>query len=84
MWLKAIPKQPSSIKETLIEITQALEILQVKKQSVFDHEVSLEYPRESRVELYSQQISIIKSVLELTQKAVKQLGKYPHEIEKTI
>ena len=61
--LKAIPKQPTTIKTALIELKQAMEAFQVKKQGVIDNEVSLEYPRSGRVELYEKQMSIIKKVI---------------------
>jgi len=80
-WLKAIPKQPSSITGALIEIKRAVEALKEKKQVVIDNEVSLEYPRESRVEMYHRQLSIINNVLDLINKAITEMEDYPNKEE---
>jgi hypothetical protein len=76
-WLRAVPKQPSSIKQGLIEIKQALTSLRIKRQAVMDNEVSLEYPRESRVDIYKLQISATDRVITLLNKAIAELSNYP-------
>ena len=81
-WIKAVPKQPSSIASALIEIKLALQGFQVKKQNVFDRETSLEYPRESRVELYNKQLTSINNVPSRINKAITEMGNYPNKEEK--
>ncbi|MFC1973902.1 hypothetical protein ACFLU2_00890 [Chloroflexota bacterium] len=81
-WLKAIPKQSSSITSALNEIRQAVEALKAKKQGVIRNETSLEYPKESRVKMYHKQLSVINNVLKFTNKAITEMGNYPNEEER--
>ncbi|MFC1994307.1 hypothetical protein ACFLVI_03485 [Chloroflexota bacterium] len=80
-WLKAIPKQPSSIMAALSEIKQAVEALKEKKQGVINNEISLEYPRESRVKMYHKQSLIINNVLNTINRAITKMKDYPNKEE---
>jgi hypothetical protein len=51
--------------------------LRAKRQEVMDNEVSLEYPRESRVKTYELQISAVNRVGKLLNEAIVVLSNYP-------
>jgi len=76
-WLKTVPKQPSSMKQCLVELKKAVAKLMTKRQAVMDNEVSLEYPREGRVKMYEMQISTLDRVLNLMNEAIAELSSYP-------
>ena len=75
-WLINIPRKPSSIEAALCEVKQAVEALKKRRQDVMGNETSLEYPRESRVEKYTQQISSLDSVLNSLDGAIYELRCY--------
>ena len=75
-WLKSAPKKPSSIEAALHEVKRAIESFKARRQEVMDNECSLEYPRESRVEKYREQISCLDRVLSLLDDAISELRCY--------
>ena len=81
-WLKQLPQRPPSIRATLCEIKQSVEALKRKRQSVMDNEVSLEYPRETRVEMYRNQLATLDNVRNQLDNTINEIDKYPNQEEK--
>lgn len=75
-WLERMPKKPSSIEAALLEVRRAIVSFKARRHEVLDNEVSLEYPREGRLEKYKEQLLCLDRVLTSLDKTIAELRCY--------